>query len=758
MTYLPTQPVLRCDLNIQRIIEKFLVTSATHVRTTMLPAGPINEDTTITINISYVAKFKNIANETESSFELTVSFRQLRQLADAGEGDFIWYRLYYPTQIAQTHINESDMGGCKYGGRDPENASWTPFPLVTGDDDWSLRNAVWPAPTTGITTQINKSDFQEARDSVNFNNGNCYSDTFDINTYKLTHSDTDIKQHFIDRVYPPGGMLRVHNSYVRFPEEQAINSSYYFDVSILRKRNYYYVQNFIDNEDATNNILVNLYYEPLYSSSNGMPASYNTPNTAMPLLVVGAKPTDRQPSSVYELENDFQDITTGNNLYYTINILGSSSQEAYMSVKALAGDMRYFISGDSSFIPTSGSSQTYINEIVPFTVERFSEVGSGVWEPSNEIITSLGSISYNPSADSVVENQYKIMFTNNTNLTNRQGYSYFRLKFENINNYIYFRINDYYTNINTEFNLCSMRYLNVLNATESTQITGLGNNNEVYLNRTHLCYLTYHESDIKTSNLTYTRTQIGQVSPIYYRKPSDIVSYTNTLYLKHTSVRFNDAGGHDRYIYTANNTPIYLAYTTMTNTDSNSPFYNYTGYTVEESPQTLFSKIAIMTNTLNMSNICSIYMSFEPITVLSVGFTNTNIPEINEMNIKYVHYKNGGNDASVPFTSTSTNNFLKQMVFSVLAGTQIYLTPECITFKLNGADADLTTTELYETFNVAIEYQTTNGQWSSGLFKTGQFSPQYNGDSTKDINEVLPTWIIPQSRHIRVQITFNRKT
>lgn len=100
MTYLPTQPVLRCDLNIHRIIEKFLITSATHVRTTMLPAGPINEDTTITINISYVAKFKNIANETESSFELTVSFRHLRQLVDAGEGDFIWYRLYYPTQTA----------------------------------------------------------------------------------------------------------------------------------------------------------------------------------------------------------------------------------------------------------------------------------------------------------------------------------------------------------------------------------------------------------------------------------------------------------------------------------------------------------------------------------------------------------------------------------------------------------------------------------------------------------------------------------
>ena len=100
MTYLPTQPVLRCDLNIHRIIEQFLITSATHVRTTMLPAGPINEDTTITINISYVAKFKNIANETESSFELTVSFRHLRQLVDAGEGDFIWYRLYYPTQTA----------------------------------------------------------------------------------------------------------------------------------------------------------------------------------------------------------------------------------------------------------------------------------------------------------------------------------------------------------------------------------------------------------------------------------------------------------------------------------------------------------------------------------------------------------------------------------------------------------------------------------------------------------------------------------
>jgi hypothetical protein len=74
------------------------------------------------------------------------------------------------------------------------------------------------------------------------------------------------------------------------------------------------------------------------------------------------------------------------------------------------------------------------------------------------------------------------------------------------------------------------------------------------------------------------------------------------------------------------------------------------------------------------------------------------------MDIKYIHYKNGGNDVSVPFTSTSTNNFLKQMVFSVLNGTQIYLTPECITFKLNGTDSNLADPTLYEAFNVSIEY------------------------------------------------------
>jgi hypothetical protein len=56
---------------------------------------------------------------------------------------------------------------------------------------------------------------------------------------------------------------------------------------------------------------------------------------------------------------------------------------------------------------------------MPYTVERFSEVGSGVWEPANEIISTIGSVTYNGSADSPVENQYKIIFTNNTNLTNR---------------------------------------------------------------------------------------------------------------------------------------------------------------------------------------------------------------------------------------------------------------------------------------------------------------------------------------------------
>jgi len=78
VTYLPNQPVLRCDLNLQRVIEKFKIIEAVHVHSTMLPPGPLSESTSITINISYIAKFRNIAKETESSFELTLTFRQLR--------------------------------------------------------------------------------------------------------------------------------------------------------------------------------------------------------------------------------------------------------------------------------------------------------------------------------------------------------------------------------------------------------------------------------------------------------------------------------------------------------------------------------------------------------------------------------------------------------------------------------------------------------------------------------------------------------
>jgi len=69
---------------------------------------------------------------------------------------------------------------------DPDDSTWTPFPNVTVND-WSLKTAEWPVNDNRLKIDIN--DFERARTDNNFNKGNCYADTYDINTYKLRPSD-----------------------------------------------------------------------------------------------------------------------------------------------------------------------------------------------------------------------------------------------------------------------------------------------------------------------------------------------------------------------------------------------------------------------------------------------------------------------------------------------------------------------------------------------------------------------------------------
>ena len=758
VTYLPNQPVLRCDLNLQRVIEKFRIIEAVHVHSTMLPPGPLSESTSITVNISYIAKFRNIAKETESSFELTLTFRQLRQLSDAGEGDFIWYRLYYPGHPQYATVNDSTFNGCTYGMPDPDDYTWTPFPNVTVND-WSLKTAEWPINDSRLKIDIN--DFERAKTDNNFNNGNCYADTYDINTYKLSSSDeaAQVKEYIKQGIFPPGGMMRIHNCYVRQPEEQAVNSSYYFDVSILRKINFFYEKRWAKSDTgAQNNIIANLYYEPLYQDDSD---PFNIPNTVMPLIVKGMD--EAQPSRIDGedgLEQLFLNNLTGDSRYYSFAQLPSSNQEVYLTIKSLAGIMHYYVSGDQKFIADAGSEPEYINDNNTIYVDCFNATGTyGSWydapQYDRNALQSHTPITSLPGTDVPIEPQYNLVFNSNVRNSNITGFNYFRIHFADTSNYIYFRMNDYKNIANSEINSISIKYLETLDCiNEQTYVPGIGANNEVLLNHTSLCFLTYHEADLKNSNLMYTRLSYGDTrTGIGVKKYNEADPSTNYIYLKTTSVKFEDPTNyHDRFLYTTTaSTSLYIAYTTNSIAD-NPTFTTYMGYKIDNT-NNIFTKIQLQNSLLKQSNACTIYLSLTPIYIISVGFTPiTNIPEITDMSLDYIHYTVNDVDTSTAFVSET--NLYNQMVTSCMS--DMYITPNCISFKLNGVTTTLADESLYDNFKVGVELGTNNnGIWSREwwLYNTTTYGHN-TGHGEVDISEFSLNLL--KGMHNVIQITFIR--
>ena len=140
----------------------------------MLPPGPLSSNTSITININYSAKYRNVGKRTESSFELPLSFLELKQISGNTASDMVWLRWQLPGGDPPI-LNNSDMIGYQYG--DPDY-----FPLIDNDDHWSLKTIKWPSGNS-FNLLIAKKYFEQAKTDINFENGNCYADTYSLTTY-----------------------------------------------------------------------------------------------------------------------------------------------------------------------------------------------------------------------------------------------------------------------------------------------------------------------------------------------------------------------------------------------------------------------------------------------------------------------------------------------------------------------------------------------------------------------------------------------
>lgn len=731
VTYLPNQPVLRCDLSIQRIIEEFKILAAKHTVDSMLPAGPITDNTPITINISYSAKYANIGKRTESSFEITLTFKQINQIKGNTSTNLMWIQFYLPDNGRQPDLNNSQMDGYPYGNEDY-------FPVITNPNakNWSLKTIQWPVwdihTNLPYKLLINKSQFEAAKNDINFENGNCYESTFNLRTYGETITPSEVANkihnylHDVDfnrnNSFAPGGMIRIRNCYTQISNQQAQASSYYLDVPLIRRKNYYYKKEYAPASDtnATRNIDVKMFFEPAYHDTNEARAFSSV---SMNLFILGKN--EHQPSSVSELEQYFANNDSENNLY---PLTSNHSSPYYLTIKSRSGTMQYYVSGDSLFI-SNGLEPDFIH-FSNIYVDKFFAAGQE-WYIQNEtdedpfIENRPINVDYDPASTSGKETQTQL--TLRTNQAN--SYNYYRMYFSEMdenevfnNNYIYFKVNNY-LNTDALSHSFTIRYLKPIDTKNIDYVPGIssmGTNEDVLLDKAEICFIVYHKDTLDRMNMSYTHLAFYSGSDVnnklYYIKNN--TDSDKDIIFKLSAIENKD-GTIDRFIYSkfnSNGNPIYMAYTFRSSynykpvqtqneylllrfvfTDSNKSNNN--------TNNNIFDPVKILTNSIYTHSACKVYVSLRPIYIFCfIGFQ---APEgISNIQLNKLYYRRGS-DEEQEFTyipNVEESQYQGYMVSSFDNDTVVYMKPDSVTLKLNESIINLGDSTLYENYNVGLEY------------------------------------------------------
>lgn len=710
VTYLPNQPVLRCDLSIQRIIEEFKILDAKHTVDSMLPAGPITDNTPITINISYSAKYANIGKRTESSFEITLTFKQINQIKGNTATYLMWIQFYLPDNARTPDLNNNLMDGYQYGNDDY-------FPVINNPNakNWSLKTIKWPVwnryTNLPYNLLINKSQFEAAKNDINFEGGNCYESTFNIKTYGNTITPSEVASKISNYTqntefnpndsFPPGGMIRIRNCYTQVSEQQAQASSYYLDVPLIRRKNYYYKKTYAPASDttATHNIDIHMYFEPAYHDTTNA-RSYSS--VGINLVILGKDV--HQPETVSELEVLFDPSSSDE--YYSMS---RKNTMYYLTIKSQSGTMEYYISGDSLFKSDGTDEFIHFSNIY---IDKFFSAGQEWYteEGGTNFIENREEWDYSPSGDAKTETQSYLTVRSDQ----AQSFTYYRMYFSEMgeeevfnNNYIYFRVNNYIEG-NSSFTARYLKPLNCKNTDYVPGISSMGSVQDVFLDKTKICFVTYHEDIIERMNIVHTELDFysnNAERKLYYIKNN--TDQDKDIIFKVSSIWHNE-DPHDRYIYSmmpnSQGSPVYIAYTYRSSYNYKDLYLILRFVFTNSADNDIFKPIKIETGKIYMHSACKLYISLMPIYMFC--FIGYQYPEgISNLQLNKLYYKRDGSEEEFEYTpNVDESQTLAYMVASFMNGTDVYMKPDSVTLKLNGTTIDLGDSALYQDYYVGLEY------------------------------------------------------
>ena len=265
-SYAQREPVLRCDLNLIKPIERIKILSAQHFRETILPAGPLKPDTLISIIVYMKVKYKSIPNEKDFSTKINLTFEDLwnnKNITDTPDEEGIigpWVTLINPfdhnwTEETKGVLTQTDDEAMiKYEGDLYGNDHFLQVnnnKLIDSYSDCSLGTLMWPK---GVQLQLATADDLEImRD--NTSDEEWFASISDSSTYPDKYTKWE---DFKEEKLSPFGYLRLHN-YADINQKK--ESQFTVTVPLLRCNNWYYKQGASTSIDSA---MIYSYFNNIY--------------------------------------------------------------------------------------------------------------------------------------------------------------------------------------------------------------------------------------------------------------------------------------------------------------------------------------------------------------------------------------------------------------------------------------------------------------------------------------------------------------
>lgn len=589
-SYLQIEPVLRCDLGAFVLYKEVEIIESIHDWRTALPQSAILRSTRLDIILKYKVTYENISKEsTPITTTISLTWDDIIKNSDKTKDNQknIWFTLR--NAVCEDKDTNEDNGGYKDYIDDEKK-----FGKYTYDDglgyflninDMSLKTLNWPYNESLLLTD--ETEFKNIINNPLYNKNNIknYANTADITTFN--NKDKDEISKLIKYYSGPFGTLRMHN----FLDKENKKSGYTCDIDLLRCKNFYIIQ----QNSEVSNISINIYYSIPYDtiipntcvrliSKTFEQAGMSDDNTAdkdKPADIVKQQQKDLVKDIIYSIPNN-------------------SDNEVFITISSTKAKVKLYASGEKEPL-TSTNKDSYINNL---NLELYYLNSNGIWQLAEKDVDYI----INAYTRSNTLPYYSFRFKNSN-----KTYVFWKFKFNDIKQFLYFRSNDIQKNDKQQLTIISLYVQDENSATIEQKVRGL-NNIDISLQ-----YLIYH-ADTNTESYINGTTCLNCFTQAFIRTSTTqnqnaYVNKNQSFYIEPISFKTSDSYQYQEF-NTIKHKPFNVAYKTSI-VMNNKNIYKF------KQCSTLFGKdidnrrVLIKEHTTETQP--SIYLAFEPIYIIEFG-------------------------------------------------------------------------------------------------------------------------------------------